>query len=539
MSDLRRIGKYEVRSELGRGGFGCVYRAFDPNMNRDVAIKVVTESDPNLLGRFRNEAAAAGRMSHENIVTVYEFGEHEGLPFMAMELLAGQDLSEPIAAGNPMPLLETMSIMQQVVKGLDYAHQNGIVHRDVKPGNIRILPGGKVKIMDFGIARFHGSATMRTRRGDLMGTILYMSPEQFTEVEFDKRGDIFACGVIYYQMLAGRHPFGSDPKEVMLGITLRDPEPLAQYAPDCPAALERIILRALVKDRELRYQSLDDLQFDIEPIWTELKKKSASAILQQCEELYQQGQLAEAQTALQRVLELDPLNQRGRELRRDLHLQSQRDKAAPKVEAAVRTAEAQMAERQFALAVQTLEAVANLDPDDTRVKALLEKARNSLERQKRTALTLIDAKRDFQAQNIEAAMQRLNATLAEDPDNPDVTQLLESIRQEIELRARKNRQRDGISKGRGLILTQMYDQAIAVLEALDREQPGIEQVGELLVLAKAKRAEKERRSQVRQGVESAQELAAARRFDEALECLDRLEQQFPGENEIAAVLANV
>ncbi|MGH9783486.1 MAG: hypothetical protein ACRD88_04810, partial [Terriglobia bacterium] len=137
------------------------------------------------------------------------------------------------------------------------------------------------------------------------------------------------------------------------------------------------------------------------------------------------------------------------------------------------------------------------------------------------------------------AMQRLNATLAEDPDNPDVTQLLESIRQEIELRARKNRQRDGISKGRGLILTQLYDQAIAVLEALDREQPGIEQVGELLVLAKAKRAEKERRSQVRQGLESARELAAARRFDEALECLDRLEQQFPGENEIAAVLANV
>jgi serine/threonine-protein kinase len=176
---IERIGKYEIQAELGRGGFGRVYRAHDPGVNRLVAIKVLTsEGDPDLLGRFRAEAGTTGNLIHKNIVTVYDYGEHNGMPYLVMELLEGQNFYQIIHTGKPFSLLEKVGMMSQVAEGLHAAHLRGVVHRDVKPSNIMLLPDGNVKIMDFGIARVMGqSTTRRTRKGDLLGTILYMAPE--------------------------------------------------------------------------------------------------------------------------------------------------------------------------------------------------------------------------------------------------------------------------------------------------------------------------------------------------------------------------
>ena len=180
-----------------------------------------------------------------------------------------------------------MNIMDQVADGLDCAHSNGVVHRDVKPANIRLLPDGTVKILDFGIARVsREKGTRLTQQGDLIGTILYVSPEQFGGADADALCDIFAYGVTYYEFLTGKHPFGSsDPRSVMFKITMEDPPPLRGLLPECPEFLEQILNRALHKDRELRYQSLRDLRLDTEPLIIELKQERARELVAEAQRL--------------------------------------------------------------------------------------------------------------------------------------------------------------------------------------------------------------------------------------------------------------
>src|SRR5450631_1618759 len=205
----RRIGRYEVLAELGRGGFGHIYRCLDPTVGRPVAIKVLAaEGDEGLLTRFRGEATASGRLRHPNIVTVYDFGEQNGVPFIVMELLEGQDLQRVIEGRKSLLLLDRVRIMAEVASGLRHAHVLGIIHRDVKPANVMLLLDGSVKIMDFGISLITQSTESRlTPRGAMIGTFRYMAPEQFRAAEPDMRSDIFAYGLIFYELLSGVHPF--------------------------------------------------------------------------------------------------------------------------------------------------------------------------------------------------------------------------------------------------------------------------------------------------------------------------------------------
>ncbi|HEY3834991.1 MAG TPA: serine/threonine-protein kinase, partial [Bryobacteraceae bacterium] len=178
---IKRIGRYEVQAELGRGGFGQVFRAYDPTVGRLVAIKTLTASgEPEMITRFRNEAAAAGKLRHQNIVIIYDFGEHEEVPFLVMELLDGEDLERIINNKRPISLLKKLDIMSQSAAGLHHAHSKGVVHRDVKPANIMLLADGSVKIMDFGIALLTQATAARiTPQGSLIGTLPFMAPEQF------------------------------------------------------------------------------------------------------------------------------------------------------------------------------------------------------------------------------------------------------------------------------------------------------------------------------------------------------------------------
>ena len=538
-NQIERIGRFEIQSELGRGGFGRVYRAFDPVMTRFVAIKVLTEGDPSMLGRFRDEARAAGGMRHENIVTIYESGEHEGLPYMVMELLEGRDISDILAAGEQLTLIQIMDIMGQVARGLHHAHQNSIFHRDVKPGNIRLLPTGRVKLMDFGIARFTQSGhTLRTRQGDLLGTLLYMSPEQFTGQEFDARGDIFAYGVVYYQLVTGKHPFkADDPGILMCNITINEPEPVRSLNPECPEGLERIIQKAMYKDRELRYQTLEDLQFDAEPIFLDLKRHRAATLVEECERLFQEGQIEAAQTSLRQVLDLDPSNTTARRLRESLQQESHRRTLRPRIESAIKTAEEDLARRRFLQALQTLESAARLDREDSTVQALLAKARDSFERYKRVDGLIQEAKRDLQQQSLEAALQRASAAAAEDPEDPDAAALVETVRQEIERRDRKKRLQDVLSKARGLILMQSFDAALAVLGELERDNPGNPQVAEMTVRARQKKGEHERKEQLGGRLAEARRLLGEGQVAAAIEYLEGVERQFPGDKEIGDLLA--
>lgn len=332
MSDaIPHIGKYEIRREIGRGGLGLVYEAYDPSVGRRVAIKVLhTGGNLDVLARFRQEATAAGNLHHKNILTIYEYGEHEGSPFIAMEYIEGQDLERLIQDARPLSLIEKVRIMREVAEGLQYAHVNHVVHRDIKPGNIRVQPDGLVKIMDFGIARLlHEDNARLTQAGNLLGTLAYMAPEQFAGVDSGHLGDIFAYGVVYYELLAGKNPFAApDPATLIRNITQTDPDPLSTLIPDCPAALQALVDRTLKKDPESRYQSMEDVLFDSEPFLLEARRQHATELLQEAQESRVAGKLDGALTLVRQALDLDPGMTEARELRETLQAEGAKRAAA-------------------------------------------------------------------------------------------------------------------------------------------------------------------------------------------------------------------
>jgi eukaryotic-like serine/threonine-protein kinase len=260
-----RIGKYRVVELIGRGGMGSVYKAHDALLDRMVAIKVMKEDldiDSEAPARFLREAQSVARLGHPNIITVFELGEEQGRVFIVMELLEGEPLTGLIRHEPPLPLRAKLGIMIQICEGLGFAHQRGVVHRDVKPANIFVLASGQVKILDFGIARITTSDLTRT--GLLMGTPNYMSPEQARGRRTDTRTDIFSAGVVFYEFLTGRKPFsGADYFETLERLQSEEPTWLAEITPDLPGPLVHAVHKAMAKGLGDRYQSIEDLRRDL------------------------------------------------------------------------------------------------------------------------------------------------------------------------------------------------------------------------------------------------------------------------------------
>jgi serine/threonine protein kinase/tetratricopeptide (TPR) repeat protein len=261
----QKLGKYEIRKELGKGAMGVVYLAYDPVLEREVALKVMAStivSDKELKERFEREAKAVARLQHPNIVTVYDLGyDQQGSPFIAMELLKGTDL-EGLMRHKPPSFVEKLEIIMQVCRGLAHAHSNGIVHRDIKPANIFVSEGKEVKIMDFGVARWMQSS--QTQTGAILGTADYMSPEQIRGHKVDGRSDIFSVGVILYRLLTKKKPFkGENIQSVFFKILNSDaPELLLPDGSQVPE-LQAIVDRAMAKDTEQRYTSAADMADEI------------------------------------------------------------------------------------------------------------------------------------------------------------------------------------------------------------------------------------------------------------------------------------
>ena len=274
-----RLGPYEILASVGAGGMGEVYRARDERLGREVAVKVLPpdySSDPDRLRRFEQEAKAAGALNHPNLVAVFDTGRHDGNPYVVFELLEGVTLRQRLG-GGPLPARKAVDYAVQIAQGLAAAHEKGIVHRDLKPENLFVTRDGRVKVLDFGLAKLRpaldqdarraegGTVSTATGTGVVLGTVGYMSPEQVRGDPADHRSDIFSFGAVFHEMLSGKRAFtGGTTAEVMTAILEEDPPELSK--PDAPPALERVVRRCLEKRPEERFQSARDVAFALEAV---------------------------------------------------------------------------------------------------------------------------------------------------------------------------------------------------------------------------------------------------------------------------------
>ncbi len=529
----QRIGKYELECELGRGAFGRVFRARDPDVRRPVAVKILAiENEPDLLARFQAEANAAGNLQHKNIVTVYEYGESRGIPFIAMEYLEGETLQAIIARAAEVPLATKMRLMSEIADGLHYAHQRGVVHRDVKPSNIVVLPSGGVKIVDFGIARLIQNPLQCpiAPAEYLAGTPRYLSPEQCEGIEADALSDMFAYGIVYYELLTGRHPFEAEsPIATLYKIRCADPEPLSSIPEPYAAPLTAIVGRALAKERHARYATLEELKLDAEPLRLELERQRTQDLLVDAESQAGAGHFEQAKSLVHEVLLFDPSNRHARQLRTRLRQLEQEQDLRARMNTLVRDGEQSLRERRHDEAVERFKEALACDPADEDVKLRLDRAVAAREQQQQLAGLKKEARQERERGELTVAWQVAGKARQLDPGDDEVLALLDDIQRAMEAAAVGKRRREQLDRAKGLLLVNEIEAAEAELKHL--AGGNCPESEEMLARIAALKAERQRRFQLKEELAGVRNLLGRFCFEEALPWLDSLVAEWPEEEE--------
>ncbi len=424
---------------------GMIFKAHDPVLNRPVALKVIStevEVTDELRTRFFREAQACARLSHPNIVTVYDMGEDDGRLFIVMELLEGEELKRLVAQRKPLPLEDRLAIMVQVCDGLHYAHQRGIVHRDVKPGNIFVLRSGQVKILDFGIAQIANTEAGLTRTGLIMGTLRYISPEQ-VRGRVDHRSDIYSVGAVFYELLSMRPPFtGDDPMHLLEQLRTEEPPPLEQLDPTIPLELAATVARALRKDPAERFADLEQMQFQLEEVQRRLAEE-AHRVGARVRDL--RAQLLQLRTAL--AERLGP---------------STDDEAIPPITERARLATMQALERDFAGRIEALQS--RITRADSLAPAL------------RRATELLRAGRGADA------VEAYEAILAELPEHARALDGLRQARAQVEAERRRRLATALLQDARAAVEASEYARCLEILKQAEEISPPAEVVQEIVSL---------------------------------------------------------
>jgi serine/threonine protein kinase len=535
-ASVKKLGKYEIVAELGHGAMGVVYRARDPIINRLVALKTITArvaEDPDVLQRFYREAQSAGGLQHPNIITIHDMGEEGNTPYIAMELVEGENLDQLIARRAPLPVSLKLVYATQACRALDYAHKRGIVHRDIKPGNVMVSQEGTVKVVDFGIARVLEAS--KTQTGMLIGTFAYMSPEQYQGEHADERSDIWSFGVLLYELLCYQRPFiGDSPVSLLRSICEKEPEPLSKFLPDCPAELQDILSRALRKSASERYQSMGDLLLELDPLSKRLQAESVTELVDQGRRLVEQSQFTEARDLLRQALQFETGNQQVKSLLDKVNSELKRILVRPRVHEYVEKGRALLAEGKVQDARIAAASALQLDSSFEPAQELRQVVGKELERAELIAGWLKAAKHRIAEGLPDEAEALVAMVLAAEPSNEQASALQQQVIQEKADRQKRLRLLDRLQYARGLWTRQNYGECINLLVDLQKEFPEDEEVPALLETVREDQAE--RREQALLGCRN---LLAARRYEECLTRLTSLQEQFPGDEEIPRLLEEV
>jgi eukaryotic-like serine/threonine-protein kinase len=597
VNQLSKIGKYDILSILGRGGMGVVYKATDPRLDRLVAIKMMTvgyAEDPELLKRFYREAQSTASLQHPNIVTVYDTGDQDGSPYLVMEFLEGESLDAILTSRRLLGAAEKVQYVMDACRGLSYAHGRGIVHRDIKPGNIMVLKDGSAKLVDFGIA--HVASNTLTRTGQIMGSVNYMSPEQIHGRAVDARTDIFSLGVVLYQLFTNSLPFeGDSSASTLLKIIHEPPPPMAEFLAGHPKELESIILRALAKNRDERYQTADELALDLLQVYEQLKQDLVTRHLREAEDAWGKGNWKQARAWLQQLLKLDQKHTTAIRLMRQVQQTIEKEEAGAMARQLKASAEESFSRGEFDAALQYLDqAAANetlapemadfyqrvkeakvkgeelqrvlhraeeahergdleaakqaadealeINSDDTQAKALYRLIhRDWVERSRQRQLEALlqDARKEVSARNLTAAVGILKRAEALDPQGTQVRALLDEIAAERE----QERQRQELARISHEVEEALnhddFQTAAAKLEEGLRQFPQDRTLAQLKALADRQRAAAERKNFISQQIAAARQLLDASQAEEALTLLQSAVKKAPREPQLETLLAMV
>ena len=496
------LGRYEVVDLIGQGGMGALYRARDPRIGRYVAIKLLRPGydTPELRDRFSREARAAGCLSHQNIVTIYDVGEHDGLPFIAMEYVRGETFTDLLGLRPPLPVLRKVQLTEEVCAGLNHAHEAGIVHRDIKPANLIVGPEGTVKILDFGIAKL--TATGITVPGAIIGTLNYMSPEQVKGDPVDARADIFAVGAVLYELLTHQPAFpGELPDEVFRQILKGVPTPMTDYVPDPDPRLVSLVEQALEKDPDDRFESIAAVQRELANI-----------------RLNPQGSFIPAPPPPVRQTP-SPASPDPARIR------------AQQIEGHLIAARHAFDAGDYQAAIESCKQVLMLDTSDQRALAQLDRIHEAVDAQQEAVRTAIERGRAaYESGNLLTALREFRQALALEPQNEEAPPLVEAVETLIRQKQEESRIRTAVDEARRRFEKGDHQPALRSLEALPASNPIVAETLEELRIAlrdieEQQRIEKERLEEQRR-IEAAR-LEEQRRLEAA-----RVEQQ----RRIAALL---
>jgi serine/threonine protein kinase len=396
-----------------------------------VALKTITTGlaeFPELLQRFYQEAQSAGSLQHPHIVTIFDMGDEGGIPYIAMELVDGESLEQLIVRRTSVAISVKLMYAHQACRAFDYAHKRGIVHRDIKPDNVMLTKDGTVKVVDFGIARV--LETSRTQTGMLLGTFAYMSPEQYHGEHADARSDIWSFGVLLYELLAYERPFkGHTPAGLMHSICSLEPTPLSAVLPSCPPALEKILQQMLRKSAADRYQSMEDLLLDLDPLCKSLQSESMASLMEQSQQSAEQGDFPQARDLLRQVLQIDSTYAPARTFLDRVNVELRRVRVRPRVQKHIEAGLSLLAQGKTQEANAEAEMALQLDTDYEPAQQLQRRVQDEIRRAQQIA------------EWIEASRRRL----AE--GNPDeAEQLIGTL---MHLGARKRASKDAAPAGSG------------------------------------------------------------------------------------------